>query len=344
MFIKSYHIKRTTARLENKGMRRYNVEEMGHLPRFGTEGEREKIMKKKTKDMIVTNIIVFIMAFSFIGCGKDIPTMNEDDSDINSASNNEIVENSEIDDEAVADVISDLPDDVVETIIEDGTVPTSSGLDLLEEDIVESESEPESEPEPHVHQYAESITVQPTCAVAGEKMLTCECGDVLTESVPATGSHNWVEQTTVIHHDELGHVMQETVLVGWTEPHTEYECHFCGHREDTPGALRDHCYNAANGDISHALSRTFAYDYPAEPIYETQSKWVVDQEAYDSVEIVGYQCSVCGATNVVEQPKATGETVPITEMDGSVTNCPVYVDGEGKRYYVYLGYEIYIDD
>lgn len=270
---------------------------MGHPPRLSTEGEREEIMKKKTKDMIVTNIIVFIMAFSLIGCGKDVPTMNEEDSDINSASDNELVEDSgiDMDDEVVAGAINNLPDDVVETIIEDGLVPTSSGLDLLEEDIVESESEPEPEPEPHVHQYAESITVQPTCAVAGEKTFTCECGDARTESVPATGSHNWVEQTTVVHHDELGHVMQETVLVGWTEPHTEYECAYCGHREDTPGALNDHCLNAANGDIYHALSQTVAWDYPAEPIYETQSKWVVDQEAYDSVEIVGYQCSVCGA-------------------------------------------------
>lgn len=256
-------------------------------------------MKKKTKKMIAANIIVFIMAFSFIACGKDVPAMNEEDSDIDSVSDNELVEDTgiDIDDEAVADVISDLPDDVVKEIIEDGLVPTSSGLDL-EDDIVESESEsePEPEPEPHVHQYVESITVQPTCAVAGEKTLTCECGDVRTESVPATGSHNWVEQTTVIHHDELGHVMQETVLVGWTEPHTEYECHFCGHREDTPGALRDHCYNAANGDINHALSRTFAYDYPAEPIYETQSKWVVDTPAWDETVVVGYTCSVCGAT------------------------------------------------
>ena len=48
------------------------------------------------------------------------------------------------------------------------------------------------------------MTVQSTCATAGEKKLVCECGESKVESIPATGNHNWVEGTTVIHHEELG--------------------------------------------------------------------------------------------------------------------------------------------
>lgn len=38
-----------------------------------------------------------------------------------------------------------------------------------------------------VHNYAETVTKTPTCTEAGEKTLTCSCGDVKTESIPATG-------------------------------------------------------------------------------------------------------------------------------------------------------------
>lgn len=252
-------------------------------------------MKKMTKKMITTNIMVFIVAYSLIGCGNAVPTLNEEDLDLNNVSDNDLIEDTgiDMDDEVVADAINDLPDDVVETIIEDGVVPTSSELDLLEEDIVE----PEPTPSPHVHQYVESITVQPTCAVAGEKTLTCECGDIKIESVPATGSHNWVEQTVVVHHDELGHVEQEKVLVGWTETRHEYECNYCGHRENSLDAIQRH-YDSyiSEGNIDHVFSRTFIYDYPPEPIYETQSKWVVDQESWDETVVTGYTCSVCGVT------------------------------------------------
>lgn len=41
----------------------------------------------------------------------------------------------------------------------------------------------------HKHSYTEEITKAPTCTEAGEKTLTCVCGDTKTESVPATGHH-----------------------------------------------------------------------------------------------------------------------------------------------------------
>ena len=42
------------------------------------------------------------------------------------------------------------------------------------------------------HRYEEEITAQPTCTEAGEKTLTCACGDEKTEAIPALG-HDFSE-------------------------------------------------------------------------------------------------------------------------------------------------------
>jgi surface protein len=43
----------------------------------------------------------------------------------------------------------------------------------------------------HTHMYSEEITKAPTCTEAGEKILTCSCGDVKTETIPMK-EHNYV--------------------------------------------------------------------------------------------------------------------------------------------------------
>ena len=113
------------------------------------------------------------------------------------------------------------------------------------------------------------------------------------KSIPATGNHNWVEGTTVIHHEELGHVEEVQVQTG-TVRRTEYACAVCDARFNTPEEKVEHCI--ATGDRDHAMARTVAYDYD-EPVYETQSQWVVDQPAWDEVVGTGtYTCSECGTT------------------------------------------------
>lgn len=42
-------------------------------------------------------------------------------------------------------------------------------------------------PKPHNHEYVEEISKEATCVEAGEKTFTCECGDVYTEEIEATG-------------------------------------------------------------------------------------------------------------------------------------------------------------
>lgn len=45
----------------------------------------------------------------------------------------------------------------------------------------------DSFPDTHEHSYTEKITKEPSCTENGEKTLTCECGDVKTEVIPAKG-------------------------------------------------------------------------------------------------------------------------------------------------------------
>ena len=47
----------------------------------------------------------------------------------------------------------------------------------------------------HTHSYVSTVTTQPTCCNPGVRTYTCSCGSSYTESIPATGNHNWVAQT-----------------------------------------------------------------------------------------------------------------------------------------------------
>ena len=56
-----------------------------------------------------------------------------------------------------------------------------------EGDITEPTAIPEQTEVPHEHVFTETITKEATCLEAGEKNLTCECGESSVEEVPATG-------------------------------------------------------------------------------------------------------------------------------------------------------------
>lgn len=247
----------------------------------------------KTKK-IASVLLIFCITASLIGCGSSVPATNEN----MSGENSEIVEGS-IDgieettgaEERETTVIPELTDAPTPTATPNPmSAPTA-------ESTPEPTASPEPTEQPHSHQYAETVTRQATCAEAGEKKLVCECGDAKEEAIPATGNHNWVEGTNVIHHEALGHVSStETQVQVGTTVRTEYACSNCGERFDTPSGVVEHC--KATGDINHAFASTIAYDY-SEPVYETRTEtvWVVDQEAWD--ESVGngvFTCSVCGAT------------------------------------------------
>lgn len=155
---------------------------------------------------------------------------------------------------------------------------------------------PEPTPTPHVHVWAETVTRAAGCAEVGEKTLTCSCGDSKTEAIPATGNHNWEEVYQTVTHPSTGHVEEVQVQVGTTAGYTVYSCAVCKAQFDTPSGVSDHCASMVGIDNRHAAANTIATDYPGEPIYETQSQWIVDSPEYTIQEIVGHTCSVCGAT------------------------------------------------
>jgi len=263
----------------------------------------KKRMRRKMNKVLSLSLAL-VLAFSLIGCG----------SATNSVAGGDVVESTETvegteskmvpnGNDATTTVESDK-ESATETEIKDGEVaatdkPTETPAPTASPEpaaIPEPTQNPQPTPEPtssHVHDYAESITEQPSCAEEGIKTLTCTCGDVKTESIPATGQHNWIEEMQIVTIPSTGHFEEMQVQVGTTR-RTEYECAYCGARFDTPEAEEEHCI--ATGDFDHAFARTFAWDYD-EPIYETQSTWVVDTpETTATVGTGRFTCSVCGAT------------------------------------------------
>ncbi|MCM1258587.1 MAG: hypothetical protein NC307_12125 [Roseburia sp.] len=263
----------------------------------------------KVKNKILSMLIMCIMVIGIIGCGAATDVSEDTD----------LVESMNASD--VADMLEDgaTVDEIIDKVeeIKDGNTPSTDkpagtasptaepSATGKPESTAEPTAAPTEKPQatatpeptapPHVHEYAESITKQPTCAEAGVKTLTCSCGEVKTEAIAATGQHNWVEEMQVVTIPSTGHVEQVQVQVGTGETRHEYECAVCGARFDSPEAKVEHC--KATGDFAHACANTIIYDYPGEPIYETQSSWVVDTPETTSVVGTGsYTCSVCNAT------------------------------------------------
>lgn len=143
----------------------------------------------------------------------------------------------------------------------------------------QEEVKTEAPKQTHTHSYVETVTANPTCSNAGSKTFTCSCGDSYTESIPATGEHQWVENTEIIHHEEVGH-NESTPINAYT-----FHCRGCGGVWTTMEEFRDH-------GCDHSLSSGSFY-YTTETTYE--NTWVVDQEAWDE-PITTSTCSVCGAT------------------------------------------------
>ena len=134
-------------------------------------------------------------------------------------------------------------------------------------------------------------------------------------SVDETGSthtHDWVEQTETIHHDEEGHY--ETVQTGtetvideeaWDEPVYDYVqvCSVCGYSTDSDDDIIAHMvgHTDENGDLYGSYSskrvQVDTIHHPAlsheEPVYEQE--WRVDKKAWDEEVVTGYRCRTCGA-------------------------------------------------
>lgn len=116
----------------------------------------------------------------------------------------------------------------------------------------------------HTHSYTSSVTTQPTCCNPGVRTYTCSCGSSYTESIPATGNHNWVAQT-------------------WQKPVYDFHaiCNGCG-KDFGSGAA------AAEAAAEHAITSS-------NPACGAWSNKYVPTGKYETI-ITGYKCSICGAT------------------------------------------------
>lgn len=121
-------------------------------------------------------------------------------------------------------------------------------------------------------------------------------------------THNWVEETETVSHDEKGHYV--SVKVGtktvvdeeaWDEDVYEsvYVCNACGYESSSDEDVGDHIaivhdFNASYGTVDRKVD---TIHHPAvtheEDIYEDQ--WVVDSEAWSETVVTGYYCPECGA-------------------------------------------------
>ena len=124
----------------------------------------------------------------------------------------------------------------------------------------------------HTHRYSSSVTTQPTCSKAGVRTYTCSCGDLYTESIPATGNHKWEKQYKT-----------ETVPA---KTHQETRgtniCNGCGAQFDDPDDAIEHIM-AVFGDACSSY-RT-----------EVDTITVIDEPETTKDVYIGSKCSVCGA-------------------------------------------------
>lgn len=147
-----------------------------------------------------------------------------------------------------------------------------------------------------------------------EERAVKESGDIRDkQESEGTHTHDWVEQTKTVHHDETGHY--EEVMTGnrtvvdeeaYDEPVYEIKCvcSACGYEADSTDEIGDHMdshYDPELGyiDASYSVQEvvTDVIHHPEvsheEPVYEQQ--WVIDSEAWDETVVTGYRCSSCGA-------------------------------------------------
>lgn len=127
-----------------------------------------------------------------------------------------------------------------------------------------SSSQPSQPSQPskpaHQHSYSASVTTPATCGSAGVRTFTCSCGSSYTESIPATGNHNWMNIT-----EERPVYNTVTVII----------CDACG--AENPGS--DHMYQHV---VNHEGGST-----------HNESRQI---QVGTTTVITGSACSNCGAT------------------------------------------------
>ncbi len=265
---------------------------------------------RRKMNKVLSLSMALMLTLSLIGCGSATNSVvgenvvestestmvsSGDDATATMETDKEFTTETEIKDNSTVD--ADKPAETAMPTTSPTTAPTATSTEKPE--IPEQTASPTPEPTqpPHTHDFKVESTIAATCATEGKVVKVCSCGETQTEVIPATGQHDWVEEMEVVTIPATGHMetTEQQVQVGTTK-RTEYECAYCGHKEDSVEALKSH-YNSQD-TIEHAFARTLAWDYE-EPVYETQTQSVWIEDTPETTTTVGtgrFTCSTCGAT------------------------------------------------
>ncbi len=179
----------------------------------------------------------------------------------------------------------------------------------------------------HQHSYTETVTKEPTCTEAGEKTLTCVCGDTQTDTIPATG-HNYVdgECTDCGEKDPDYHRHSYTEAITREPTCTEagektYTC-TCGdsHTESIPATGHsygddDRCTDCGtlNPDHHHSYTETVTKEPACTETGEKTLTCICGDTKTESIPAKGHhygeddKCTDCGIFNPDHQHGYTEE-------------------------------------
>lgn len=232
---------------------------------------------KKTKKRIIVSICVLIVLAVLFCCLKSCNSKSEPDSNVTKFEINDQLrddQKNESDDKEKDE--PDLHDEQKEQ-------STSGGKDPLKNDDSPSKKD--------------DITIDETVDVADEE------NDVPTEENKPNHVHEWTAVYKTIRHEEVGH--SESILIkdAWVEtvPVYEYQyrdiCNGCG--KDITGKTNQHMESqmmAGHMECSGFTPKQVEVQVGTEEIYHEavyDSKWVVDEPAYDE-KVVDYYICECG--------------------------------------------------
>jgi hypothetical protein len=232
----------------------------------------------KFKKLLSCAIVTAMVVSAMVGCAS---TTNIEDTEV---AETEVAEATEVETETeTEESVEETAEEEVDTETEEESKVESTTSNAEEKSEATKEETNKSttsttveETPAHTHSWdGGTVTQAATCTSNGVKTYTCSCGQTKTETIPDTG-HNWVAQTTTVHHDAEG--IYQKVQTGTQRI---FYCN-CG----------EVFYSGADL-IAHDPDNEHGYSVWDEPAYET--RWVEISPAWDETVTTGYICSACGA-------------------------------------------------
>ena len=153
------------------------------------------------------------------------------------------------------------------------------------------------------HTYsAATCTAPQTCTLCGQtsgsalghtySTATCTTPQTCNTCGATSGSaagHKWTNITQTVHHEEQGHY-GDVEVVKYVE---KYKCYACSNKSNTLEDYYSH-FDSVHGNSNHYLLVRDRYEIVNDKVYEYETQWIVDQEAYTETVVTGRKCDACG--------------------------------------------------